>query len=256
MKSYPRVPEGWSIIPEGNDELGRWTTISKSLPNDGGYIWIDMQYDDKDRRYYELSISFRHNDGHLGLVTRATSQEFYRLGDAVNYANRFLNEDIEAATAITASWEDDEYPYGFETKSFDQYDADDWAYYLATEWDFDYDDYENLLHDLRNLRGQEWLDDEADALEELGCYDEFAEFVGGEPIESSTSIVASYDYGTYNELVNYYSGMDTMSTCAIWDEVYNRYNDENLANDVVAEVEGMRDEGDAWYGMDDGYDTW
>jgi hypothetical protein len=71
-------------------------------------------------------------------------------------------------------------------------------------------------------------------------------------------IIASsnYSYETYNELVNYYSMMDTMSLGEIWDEVYNRYNDENLANDVVAEVEGMRDDGDAWYGMEDGYDTW
>lgn len=167
--NYPKVPAGWSIIPEGNDEDGNWTTLSKTLPNDEGYIWLDMQSDDNDRRYYELSIAFRMKNGNVGpIMSMGSNKKFYRLGDAVKYAEQYCRKNVESCSKITAS----------------------------------------------------------------------------------------YDYNTYNELVNYYSMNDIMSLGAIWDEVYNRYNDENLANDVVAEVEGMRDDGDAWYGTDDEYDTW
>ena len=43
-----------------------------------------------------------------------------------------------------------------------------------------------------------------------------------------------------NELANYYSSFDTLSLEEIWDEIYVRYEDEDLANDVVAEVENMK----------------
>lgn len=67
-------------------------------------------------------------------------------------------------------------------------------------------------------------------------------------------VFATYNYNVFDELVNYYASMDTMSLDDIWDDIYNQYNDENLANDVVAEIEDMRDEGDAWYGIE-GCDT-
>jgi len=165
--NYPKVPAGWSIIPEGNDEDGNWTTLSKTLPNDEGYIWLDMQYDDKDRRYYELSIGYRQKSGRIGpIMSLASNKAFYRLGDAVKYAEQYCQKDVESCSKITAS----------------------------------------------------------------------------------------YSYATYNDLVNYYSTIDTMSTGEIWDEVYNRYNDENLANDIVADIEGMRDEGDDYF--EDEYGTW
>ena len=89
--NYPKVPAGWTIIPEGNDEEGNWTTLSKTLPNDEGYIWLDMQYDDQDRRYYELSIAFRMKNGNVGpIMSVASGKSFYRLGDAVKYAEKYI----------------------------------------------------------------------------------------------------------------------------------------------------------------------
>lgn len=78
---------------------------------------------------------------------------------------------------VKASWQADIQPYGFDSKSLSEYDADDWAYYLASQWNWmDNDDYQNLLHDLQNLRGAEWARDYEYDLKELGCFDEFAKF--------------------------------------------------------------------------------
>lgn len=78
---------------------------------------------------------------------------------------------------VKASWQEDIQPYGFDSKSFSEYDADDWAYYLASQWNWlDYNDYQDLLHDLRDLRGAEWARDYEDDLKKLGCFNEFAKF--------------------------------------------------------------------------------
>jgi len=113
-------------------------------------------------------------------------------------------DKVESCDKITASWKDDEEPYGFDSRNFNDYDADDWAYYLATKWRFSYDDYEELLHDLRNLRGSEWLRDAEKRLKRLKCYDEFKEFVGSvddedEDIESCDRITASKDISPYEK---------------------------------------------------------
>ena len=79
----------------------------------------------------------------------------------------------------SGDWLERNYPYGFEGKSMAQYDAEDWAYYLATSWDWmDESDYEDLLSDLNNLRGAEWVRDYESDLKELGCLSEIAKFTG------------------------------------------------------------------------------
>lgn len=46
-------------------------------------------------------------------------------------------------------------------------------------------------------------------------------------------IKCSYNPNLLDELVNRYRSFDTYSTDEIWDEVYNEYGDESLADDVV-----------------------
>jgi hypothetical protein len=77
---------------------------------------------------------------------------------------------------VKASWQEDVQPYGFDSKSLNEYDADDWAYYLASELDLSYDDYQDLLHDLEDLRGDEWARDYEAELTGLGCFNDFAKF--------------------------------------------------------------------------------
>jgi len=62
-------------------------------------------------------------------------------------------------------------------------------------------------------------------------------------VKSNAKIAASYDYDTFNELCNNYSMYDTMSLADIWEEINTEYEDEDLANDVVSEVESIRDRG-------------
>lgn len=108
-RPHPSIPAGWERVPEGDDDEGDWTTISKELPNNGGYIWLDLLYDDNDRRYYELQIGYRNSDGTIGDIHPLISKEFYRLGDAVDYAEDRINresnseEDIESCDTVTAS---------------------------------------------------------------------------------------------------------------------------------------------------------
>ena len=78
---------------------------------------------------------------------------------------------------VKASWQDDVRPYGFDSKSIEEYNAEDWAYYLASKWDWmDYDEYQDLLNDLNDLRGDEWARDYEYDLTKLGCFEAFAKF--------------------------------------------------------------------------------
>lgn len=99
--------------------------------------------------------------------------------DYAAYVNA-TSQDIRSGDPILASWKNDEMPYGFDSREFSQYDAEDWAYYLATMWKFSRDAYEDLRSDLVNLRGSEVLRDYARRLKRLKCYDEFATFVGAD----------------------------------------------------------------------------
>jgi len=105
-KSHPSVPAGWEIIPEGDDEEGNWGTICKALPNDSGYVWIDMFYNEKDRRYYEIQYAYRKANGNVGEIWKVSENPFYSLNRALEYANRKFfsdSDDVEACGDITCS---------------------------------------------------------------------------------------------------------------------------------------------------------
>lgn len=117
-------------------------------------------------------------------------------------------------------WLEKERPYMFDGKSMDQYDEDDWAYYLASKWTWmGYDDFYDLLHDLRNLRGDEWVRDYEPDLKKLGCFSEFAKFTGAFEI-------TKYDANIEPEIFDY---------C---DEL-GGYADYNQKVESVAEEWGM-----------------
>lgn len=62
------------------------------------------------------------------------------------------------------------------------------------------------------------------------------------PVTASKRIKASYSPMLLHELVSDYSTNDLYSLDAIWDEVFNQYGDEGLADDVVDAVEAEREE--------------
>lgn len=107
VKTHPKIPKGWNRVSEGDDENGNWTTISKELPNNDGYYWIDLYEDDKGKKYYEIQVGYRTADGSISDVSMLTSKQFYRLGDAVKFAEdrivRDYDQDIDACDKITGS---------------------------------------------------------------------------------------------------------------------------------------------------------
>ena len=62
------------------------------------------------------------------------------------------------------------------------------------------------------------------------------------PVTASKRIKAGYSPMLLHELVSDYSTNDLYSLDAIWDEVFNQYGDEGLADDVVDAVEAEREE--------------
>lgn len=110
--------------------------------------------------------------------------------EAIDYAIdavRQLNyKDIDNRTIGASSeidddreWLSDIEPYGYTNRanSFDKFTAEDWAYYLTSNWDWmDESDYYDLLDDINNLRGAEWVRDYEDDLRKLGCFEDFARF--------------------------------------------------------------------------------
>lgn len=62
------------------------------------------------------------------------------------------------------------------------------------------------------------------------------------PVTASKRIKASYSPMLLHELVSDYSTNDLYSLDSIWDEVFNQYGDEGLADDVVDAVEAEREE--------------
>lgn len=62
------------------------------------------------------------------------------------------------------------------------------------------------------------------------------------PVTASKRIEAGYSPMLLHELVSDYSTNDLYSLDAIWDEVFNQYGDEGLADDVVDAVEAEREE--------------
>lgn len=109
VKTHPKIPTGWNRVSEGDDENGNWTTISKELPNNDGYYWIDLYEDDNGKKYYEIQVGYRTADGSISDVSMLTSKQFYRLGDAVKFAEdkivRDYDTDIDACGDITCATE-------------------------------------------------------------------------------------------------------------------------------------------------------
>lgn len=60
-----------------------------------------------------------------------------------------------------SNWVDDyaKQPYGYNSKSFSTYNAEDWAYYLADELGLLEHDYRELLYNIENLKADDWIDD-------------------------------------------------------------------------------------------------
>lgn len=70
-------------------------------------------------------------------------------------------------------------------------------------------------------------------------YTGFADDDDFDDILESTEVVNSgYSPDLLNDLVNYYSSFDTMSSEEIWDEIFNTYHNEALADDVLDGLDG------------------
>ena len=63
-------------------------------------------------------------------------------------------------------------------------------------------------------------------------------------LESTEVVNSGYSPDLLNDLVNYYSSFDTMSSEEIWDEIVARYNNEYLANDVIESLDGYGEDFD------------
>ena len=57
---------------------------------------------------------------------------------------------------------EDEYPYTMTLAGDDmsKWDEDCWAYYIAKKENYDEDEYNDLLHDINNLRANEYIENE------------------------------------------------------------------------------------------------
>lgn len=77
-----------------------------------------------------------------------------------------------------------------------------------------------------------------------------------EATSGKSTVEASYDPETLNDLVNYYSSfyMDNPNDVDwIWDDIVGRYVDEDLANDVIAQLEDDYASGEMWDDSDSIY---
>lgn len=153
----------------------------------------------------------------------------------------------------------------------DSYDADDYDNIYSSE---DFEDYEDedtlsvdgfydmfvpnldkstmekaarILYDWYTEEGEEYMPDRSDVLDmcdaatderdkQLVLYalGEISEDV----VEESTNITAArYNPYILDELVNYYSQQDMMDEDDIWNEIVNKYHNEDLANDVLDSID-------------------
>lgn len=109
QKHHSLIPEGWESIPEGEDDEGNWGTIAKELPNNDGYVWIDMYQDGAGKPSYHIDISYRTSEGRMGDVHPLTSKEFRSLKQALDFVEAKIakmyesEEDVEACDKVTAS---------------------------------------------------------------------------------------------------------------------------------------------------------
>ncbi|MBQ2856626.1 MAG: hypothetical protein IJE78_05750 [Bacteroidaceae bacterium] len=77
-----------------------------------------------------------------------------------------------------------------------------------------------------------------------------------ESTSGKSTVEASYDYATFDELVKYYSSFymdDPTVSDWIWANIVSDYNDEDLANDVIAQLEDDYASGEMWDDSDSIY---
>ena len=170
----------------------------------GTYDVLERPLDSiEDNSWKELaSKSVEDSDGFLTDYTLYTDGEHYicMFGDKDIY-----KPDIDYADYETESKED---AYDW----FESYDNDD------TEWEMRADRFDDIESPYYN--GD--LDD-----------DDFDDI-----LESTEVVNSEYSPDLLNELVNYYSSFDTMSSEEIWDEIFNTYHNEALADDVLDSLDG------------------
>lgn len=174
----------------------------------GTYDVLDRPLDSiEDNSWKELaSKSVEDSNGFLTDYTLYTDGEHYicMFGDKDIY-----EPDIDYADYETESKED---AYDW----FESYDNDD------TEWEMRTDRFDDIESPYYN--GD--LDD-----------DDFDDI-----LESTEVVNSGYSPDLLNDLVNYYSSFDTMSSEEIWDEIVARYNNEYLANDVLESLDGYNED--------------
>lgn len=71
----------------------------------------------------------------------------------------------------------------------------------------------------------------------IGELEDAIEYMIDDVLESTESVNSSYSPDLLNDLVNYYRSFDTMSYEEIWDEIVAKYNNEDLANDVIESLD-------------------
>lgn len=64
----------------------------------------------------------------------------------------------------------------------------------------------------------------------------------GDVLGSTEILNSRYSPDLLNDLVNYYRSFDTMPSEEIWDEIVAKYNNEDLANDVLESLDDYEED--------------
>ncbi len=64
----------------------------------------------------------------------------------------------------------------------------------------------------------------------------------GDVLGSTEVLNSRYSPDLLNDLVNYYRSFDTMPSEEIWDEIVAKYNNEDLANDVLESLDDYEED--------------
>ena len=90
---------------------------------------------------------------------------------------------------------------------------------------------------------------ESEAWEWFNSYNGFADDDDSDDILESTEVVnSSYSPELLSDLVNHYRSFDTMSSEEIWDEIVAKYNNEDLANDVLESLDNDEEDPEDEFG--------
>ena len=174
----------------------------------GTYDMLDRPLDSiEDNSWKELaSKSVEDSDGFITDYTLYTNGSTF----ICMFGDKDMYEPDEAYADYETENEQDAWDW------FESYDNDD------TEWEMRADRFDDIESPYYN--GD--LDD-----------DDFDDI-----LESTEVVNSEYSPDLLNDLVNYYSSFDTMSSEEIWDEIVARYNNEYLANDVLESLDGYNED--------------